>query len=71
MELINNFDKWTEFVKNHKYEEWAPIHTEFINSQFEKAWEFHERLIKNGEGDKLIKLFNITNPEIIKKILKK
>jgi len=53
--------RWASFVKNHP-DKWKKIHTEFINSQFEKAEKIYHKLTKTKKGkEKIIKIFNIKN----------
>ena len=54
-------ERWANFVKNNPTK-WKKIHTEFINSIFDKHEQFKERLLKSPDGKKkLIKLYNIKN----------
>lgn len=62
--------RWAEFVKNNP-DKWKPIHTKFINAQFQKANSFLQRLLKQPNGkEKVIKLYNIKNLKGYKELLK-
>ncbi|MBS3174737.1 hypothetical protein J4440_02555 [Candidatus Woesearchaeota archaeon] len=59
----------------NKNENWKEVHTEFINSQFEKAYNFIEELLKEENGEeKIAKIYDIKNlkgyPELFKKLRK-
>ncbi len=43
--------RWASFVKNNP-SKWKKIHTEFINSQFEKAERVYQKLSKTKKGKK-------------------
>ncbi len=54
-------ERWANFVKNNPTK-WKKIHTEFINSIFDKHGQFRERILKLPDGqEKLIKLYKIKN----------
>ena len=68
MESVEN---WEKKVKENKID-WKAIHTEFINSQFQKSEEFIKRLSKEKNGvDKIIKLYNIKNIKGYSSLLRK
>ena len=50
-------ERWANFVKNNPTK-WKKIHTEFINSIFDKHEQFKERMLKiPGGKEKLNKLY--------------
>ncbi len=54
-------ERWAIFVKNNPTK-WKKIHTEFIDSIFDKHEQFRERMLKlPGGKEKLIKLHKIKN----------
>jgi len=68
---IRFVESWAEKIKENKID-WKTIHTEFINSQFQKSEEFIKRLSKEKDGiDKIIKLYNIKNIKGYHDLLKK
>jgi len=65
--------RWINYM--NKNENWKEVHTEFINSQFEKAYNFIEELLKEENGEeKIAKIYDIKNlkgyPELFKKLRK-
>ncbi|MDD5417988.1 MAG: hypothetical protein PHW96_03855 [Candidatus Nanoarchaeia archaeon] len=60
--------EWEELIRNKEFDKWKPVHTAFINAQFEKSREFYENMIKCGEKEKIIKLFGIKNKKAIPKL---
>lgn len=66
-----SIEKWAKYIKESNGE-WKKIHTEFINSQFQKAEEFIKRLSKKKGGiDKIKKLYKIKNIKGYQDLLKK
>lgn len=66
---LESVERWARKVREGN---WKEEHTEFINSQFEKAEEVIKKLSETKEGrEKIIKLYNIKNlkgyPELLKK----
>ena len=62
-EHMEQVERWAEFVRNNPGK-WKKIHSEFINSIFQKHEQFRERILKTPHGkDKLAKLYNIKNKE--------
>ncbi|MBI4453568.1 hypothetical protein HY636_02895 [Candidatus Woesearchaeota archaeon] len=58
---MQNLEKWAHFVRNNPTK-WKKIHTQFINAQFEKAYAFIDKLLKQPNGrEKIIKLYKIGN----------
>ena len=57
---MEGVERWALFVKNNP-DKWKKIHTQFINDQFQKAYDFYDRL-KDAPGgkEKLIRLFGKT-----------
>ena len=50
---------------------WKKVHTEFINAQFEKAYEVINKLVKEKNGKKkIMRIYRIKNekgyPELLK-----
>lgn len=59
-ERLEQIERWAEYVKNNN--DWKKIHTQFINSQFQKSNEFFKRLAKQKGGKKKItEIFGIKN----------
>ena len=66
---IESIERWANFVKNNPLS-WKKIHTEFIDSQFQKSEDFIKRLLKQKNGvKKVISLYNITNVKGYKHLL--
>lgn len=66
---IEAMERWARKVKEGN---WKEIHTEFINSQFEKSERFINKLSQTKNGcEKIIKLYNIKNIKGYPKLLKK
>ena len=62
-------ERWARKVKEGN---WKEEHTEFINSQFEKAEEVITRLSETKKGcEKIVKLYNIKNIKGYSTLLKK
>ncbi len=58
---MESVERWAQFVRENPTK-WKKIHTEFIDAQFEKAYEFYERLLKTPGGrEKIIEIFGIAN----------
>ncbi len=58
---IEAVERWANFIKNNP-RKWKKIHTEFIDSQFEKSEEFIKRLLKQKNGaEKIIRIYGIKN----------
>jgi len=52
--------RWANYVRNNP--DWKKIHTEFINAQFEKAYQAIEKISKMPNGkEKIKKLYGIKN----------
>ena len=67
---IKSVVDWANYVKDNDGE-WKKIHTEFINSQFQKVEDFIERLSKTEEGvNKIAKLYKIKNKKGYSRLLK-
>ena len=67
-EHLEQVERWAHFVRNNP-KKWKKIHTEFINSQFEKHRKFLKKLLKEPNGlDKVVKLYGIQNAELAKAI---
>ena len=67
---IKSVEKWAKYVKESNGK-WKNIHTEFIDSQFQKAHEFIKRLSKEKDGrKKIIKIYNIKNTKGYPTLLK-
>jgi len=63
-------ERWAKFMQEHPTE-WKKIHTEFINSQFQKNEEFLQRLLKQPNGkQKIIELYGIKNLKGYEDLLK-
>jgi len=69
-ELHEDFiERWVKFMKDNP-SEWKKHHTEFIDSQFEKANKVIQELSKTKEGKaKIIKMYNIKNIKGYKNLL--
>ena len=53
-------ERWVRYMK--KNPEWKKIHTKFIDAQFEKAYNFIERTLKEENGSEIIaKIYKIKN----------
>ncbi len=53
--------RWANFVRDNPTK-WKRIHTEFIDSIFDKHKQFVKQLSKTKEGkEKLVSLYNIKN----------
>ena len=56
-----SIEKWARFMLKNRGK-WKKIHTEFINSQFQKHDKFLKKLIATPGGkEKIIKLYGIKN----------
>jgi len=59
---------WVKIIRENK-KDWEKDHTSLINAQILQAREFYDNLLKTkGGAKKIIKKFNITNKEIIKRL---
>ena len=68
--MTTQIERWAKYVKDNP-DSWKKVHTEFINSQFEKHQAFVKRLLKTKGGkDKLIRIYNIKNMEVIEGMTK-
>jgi|TARA_Y100000310_G_C20172066_1_gene574138 hypothetical protein len=57
---MESVEKWARYVKKNPV--WKKIHTEFINSQFEKAYGAMARILKTPNGkEKIRKIYKIKN----------
>ena len=66
--VVSNDNDWRKVKEGN----WKEEHTEFINSQFEKAEEVITRLSETKKGcEKIVKLYNIKNIKGYPKLLKK
>ena len=66
---MESVERWAKKVKEGN---WKEEHTEFINSQFQKAENIIKKLSKTKDGcEKIIKLYNIKNIKGYPKLLKK
>ncbi len=65
----NDFiERWAKFVKENPTK-WQKEHTKFINSQFQMAYDFIERLKKTKNGkEKIKKIYKIGNEKGYPKI---
>lgn len=64
---MDSVDNWAKKVKEGN---WKKIHTEFVNSQFEKAEAFMKRLSKEKNGsEKIVRIYNIKNRKGYSKLL--
>ena len=62
-------ERWAEHIK--KNPDWKKIHSQFINSQFEKAYSAIKKLSQSKEGrEKIKKLYNIKNEKGYLNLLK-
>ena len=53
----DQIERWANFIRENP-NKWKKIHTEFINSIFQKHEDFKERLLKTKGGkDKLIEIY--------------
>ena len=63
-----HLEQWAEYVKNNP--DWKKHHTEFINAQFDKAYQFIERIKKQKGGkEKIVQLYGIKNKKGYKNLL--
>jgi len=46
---IGQVEKWAKFVRDNP-DSWKKEHTEFINSQIIKSWNFYNRLLATPNG---------------------
>ena len=68
---MDSVDLWARKVRENKAG-WKAAHTEFIDSQFQKADEFIKRLSKEKDGAaKIIEAYRIKNVEGYPALLKK
>lgn len=68
---LKSVEDWAKKVKDSKGN-WKEVHTEFINSQFQKAESFIKKLSKEKNGvDKIIKIYNIRNKKGYPSLLNK
>ncbi len=51
---MEQVERWAEFVKNNPREKWKPRVNAIINSQFEIAQRFYERLGKTEKGREIL-----------------
>ena len=58
-----SIDGWAKFIRENN--NWKDIHTEFINSQFQK----HEEILKKLSPEKIIEIYKIKNKKGYKKLL--
>ena len=57
---MQSVERWAVYVKENPG--WKKIHTEFIDSQFEKAYSAIERILKTPNGrEKIRKIYGIKN----------
>ena len=68
---MDSVDSWARKVRKNKVG-WKAAHTEFIDSQFQKAEEFIKRLSKEkGGAAKILEAYRIKNvggyPALLKK----
>ena len=57
---MQSVEAWAKYIKSNN--DWKKIHTQFINSQFEKAYSAIDRILKTPNGkEKIKKLYNIKN----------
>ena len=66
---IESIERWANYIK--KNPKWKKIHSDFINSQFAKAYVAIKKLSVSREGrEKIKKLYGIKNekgyPELLK-----
>ncbi len=61
--------RWVAFMEKHP-QQWKKIHTNFVNSQFEKHTSFLKRLLKEPNSkETIIALYGIQNINGYKKLL--
>lgn len=62
-------DRWAKYVRESNGG-WKKIHTEFINAQFQKAYEVMEKLSETKEGrEKIVEIYGIKNRGGYRKLL--
>lgn len=58
---LEQIERWANFVRENPTK-WKKIHTEFINTLFEKNTQFIEKILKTPRGkEKLVELYDINN----------
>ena len=50
---LEQIERWGRFVKENP-DNWKKEHSEFIDSQIKKSWDFYERLEKTKHGKEKI-----------------
>lgn len=67
---MESVERWAEFMQKNP-DKWKAIHTDFIDSQFQKHKDFLKKLKKTKGGkEKIIQLYRIKNLKGYKKLLK-
>lgn len=70
-EKMRDVEKWVKFVKENPTK-WPKYHNEFISAVNNKWQTYEEKLLSTSEGkEKLIKLLEIKNEEVINEIRNK
>jgi len=67
---MQSIERWAKFVRDNP-NKWQKIHAQFINSQYDFAYNAITRILKMPNGkEKIKKLYNIDNVEGYPSLLK-